>query len=470
MLKHLRSGLFFVFLSFPPHIGLTQGNGNGVKFEKDLTWAQILIKAKAENKYIFMDCFATWCAPCKYMANNVFTQNTVGDFFNEHFISVTVQFDRTKNDSDRVKQWYDDARFFESKYSITAYPTFLFFSPDGEAVDRIVGSFESNSFVARAREVLNPKKQYYALMKTYKEHATDSLFIRDAFERALEQEDPLNAVELSRYYLHCLKDPISRDNIQLIIKVDPSSSDELFKFLLDNAAKIDEVIDMPPNTKTIEWKLSRTLAKELIDPLFKNTDTILKYNEICNHLEAQYPTLGKPLLEFVRGHFKTGVERWINTIIYTDGASIADWSAISNKLSEQCPGFNCDGIISEKKPQYYMKKLLWSKCEESAVELLNQYGDQMSAHDLNNIVWDYFLHSSNMKNLKIALHWSKRSVEMTPDDYNSLDTYANLLYKTGNHNAALVWERRAVEKCEFYNDQITLKEIKVNLVKIQKRG
>ena len=43
----------------------------GIHFEQGLSWKDILAKAKAEHKYIFVDCYATWCGPCKYMDKNV---------------------------------------------------------------------------------------------------------------------------------------------------------------------------------------------------------------------------------------------------------------------------------------------------------------------------------------------------------------------------------------------------------------
>src|ERR1044072_2926152 len=70
----------------------------GIKWTTGLSWEQVKQKAKAENKYIFIDVFTTWCGPCKMMDKTVFINDTVGTFFNQHFISVKVQMDRTSND------------------------------------------------------------------------------------------------------------------------------------------------------------------------------------------------------------------------------------------------------------------------------------------------------------------------------------------------------------------------------------
>ena len=44
---------------------------DGIRFEEKATWQQILDKAKKENKFILVDCYTTWCGPCKKGLNNM---------------------------------------------------------------------------------------------------------------------------------------------------------------------------------------------------------------------------------------------------------------------------------------------------------------------------------------------------------------------------------------------------------------
>lgn len=100
---------------------------DGIKWTDGLSWQQIVKKAKAENKFIFVDCYATWCKPCKLMDRNVYPEDTVGQFMNDKFISIRVQLDTTVSDNKNVKLLYSTARSFEKKYQIKGMPTFLFF-------------------------------------------------------------------------------------------------------------------------------------------------------------------------------------------------------------------------------------------------------------------------------------------------------------------------------------------------------
>src|ERR1700744_4426833 len=79
---------------------------SGIQFAKNLTWTQILTKAKTEHKYVFVDCYATWCAPCREMDEKIYPVKQIGDVYNKNFVSVKIQMDRTKNDNDIIKSWY----------------------------------------------------------------------------------------------------------------------------------------------------------------------------------------------------------------------------------------------------------------------------------------------------------------------------------------------------------------------------
>lgn len=90
----------------------------GVQFQ-ELTFQEALDKAKAENKLVFVDCYTSWCGPCKYMLNNVFVLPEVGTFFNDHF--VNVKYDMEKG----------EGRYLGGRFRVRSYPTFLLIRPDG---------------------------------------------------------------------------------------------------------------------------------------------------------------------------------------------------------------------------------------------------------------------------------------------------------------------------------------------------
>ena len=73
----------------------------GVEF-RDLTFGQALEQARTENKLVFMDCYTSWCGPCKNMLKNVFTLPEAGEFMNAHF--VCVKYDMEKGEGIGVEK------------------------------------------------------------------------------------------------------------------------------------------------------------------------------------------------------------------------------------------------------------------------------------------------------------------------------------------------------------------------------
>ncbi len=145
-----------------------------IHFEKGLSWKQIKDKAKAEHKYIFVDCFATWCGPCKQMDQEVYNRQDVGITYNKDFISVRLQMDQTAADNDTIKGWYSTVTNIQTLYTVHAYPTFLFFDSEGKPVHRITGAMAASAFIHLALDVQDPNKQYYRVLKNFEPGKLDT--------------------------------------------------------------------------------------------------------------------------------------------------------------------------------------------------------------------------------------------------------------------------------------------------------
>jgi thiol-disulfide isomerase/thioredoxin len=438
----------FILIFIPVAI-LAQDGGikqdTGIKFEEDLSWPAVLAKAKAERKPVFIDCYTTWCAPCRHMSREIFTQKVVGEFFNTHFVNVSVQMDRTEKDAEIVRQWYEDADSIAAKFGVKDYPTFLVFSPDGEAIDRFVGSMETSQFLKRATDAMDPMKQYYTLVNHYKDHLGDSSFLYSAFIMAINSYDNVTAFKIGENYLYALQNPFSVENIRLMLRVDAPTSSKLFQFFLMNASRIDEILG--DSSHVVEDILCRELTDERVVHLFDKKDAVVDYHKVLLQLQNQYPTLSNSLTRWVDGRFKRNIQKLISADIFKEGAPSPNWKLMAEKMGHLFPEYDCSLAIDELQPVYYEFKKMWSQCDRASLAFLDRYGNQLGAEAINKITWYYlFMYSSDPKVLKIALKWSKRAVDMRPDNCSYIDTYANLLYKTGDRKHALEWEKMAVEK------------------------
>jgi thiol:disulfide interchange protein len=103
---------------------------------KEADWKSQLATAKKDNKIIFFDAYTSWCGPCKMMAKDIFTRDSVADLFNQTFLNV--KYDMEKGEGPELQK----------KYGVSAYPTYLFINADGEVVHKIVGSMPAKEFIA----------------------------------------------------------------------------------------------------------------------------------------------------------------------------------------------------------------------------------------------------------------------------------------------------------------------------------
>ncbi len=234
----------------------------GIDFVKGMSWAQIKEKAKQEHKFIFLDIYTTWCVPCKLMANNIFPQAKVGDFFNQHFISVKVQFDETKHDNSEVKRWYADLKTIKEIYKIDLFPTYLFFNPEGELVHVIMGASPTAAdFVTKAKKALTPSTQYITIKKAYINSNRDTGFLSKLVPMAQEVDDEQFLYEIAPPYLKMQHNMLTSQNLKLIATTTMSESDPGFKVLMDHGDKIDAA-------------MGEKVSHELVTSIIFDTDVL----------------------------------------------------------------------------------------------------------------------------------------------------------------------------------------------------
>lgn len=106
------------------------------------TFDELLAKAKAENKLVFIDGYTTWCGPCKMLAKQTFPQKEVGSYMNPRFVSAQIDMERGEGPE------------LAKRFNVSAYPTMLILRPDGTLVDKIVGFLAPLPFLNKVKDVV----------------------------------------------------------------------------------------------------------------------------------------------------------------------------------------------------------------------------------------------------------------------------------------------------------------------------
>ena len=108
-------------------IGLTSASAsttNSIKF-MDVKVEEALAKASAEGKLVFMDFYASWCTPCKWMEKTTFADTRITSALNENFVSIKVNIDNVEGFQ------------MKNKYEVNYLPTILILNSNGKMVERI---------------------------------------------------------------------------------------------------------------------------------------------------------------------------------------------------------------------------------------------------------------------------------------------------------------------------------------------
>jgi|GEM_PF-957364 len=387
----------------------TPDSANAIRFEKGLMWNDILQKAKVEQKYIFVDCYTTWCAPCKEMERDVYSSPLVANAMNSEFISVKVQMDSTSNDDKRVKAWYSIANQFQQMYNVNAYPTFLFFSPDGVAIHEDIGYKQVGDFLKVIKTAKDPNEQYFRLLSEYKggRLANVRLKVLAYTAKRLGYEKLANDIALNYVdnYLVSLPENefYKRENLEFVADFPKilNLESKVFKLIYAHGDKVDSIME----DERFRIELVNYVArKKWIEP----------------ELSAAGSGNREPEWSRIYAHIRSGLN--------------ADWAELN--------------VVSTK-VKWYKEHRRWKDYTAALVQEQDLYrgGKGVIYYKLvlNNAAWEIFSYSFNRQELARAVSWSESVINADSTDFNSMDTRANLLYKLGEKESAIRLEERAIE-------------------------
>lgn len=139
----------------------------GTRFLDNEPWEKVVKQAQKEKKLIFVDCYTSWCGPCKLLATQIFPQKEVGDFMNARF--VCVKYDMEK----------EAGLAFNEKYpkEVKAYPTMLIIDTEGKLIHKIVGSQPAEELLDAIEDGLKGNT-IYALEEQYRQGNREAGFVK----------------------------------------------------------------------------------------------------------------------------------------------------------------------------------------------------------------------------------------------------------------------------------------------------
>ena len=418
----------------------------GIEFEHG-TWKEVLAKAQQTNKPIFVDVYTSWCGPCKKMSKEIFPLAEVGKVYNANFICF--QIDAEKGEGIEIAK----------KYNVKAYPTYLFIKADGKLFYNSIGAMEATDFFAitnKALAEMNDPKRIAIWDKEYAEKKGDPKFILDYMgKRTILGMS--NETLFDEYLRLIPKEELASDIVvKIYMKEGPQMKVNSFAF--ENLLK---------NKDKYIGKLSGYVYVNLLAGVMNTMHDAakLKDEQLLATAMTAYDQI--PKISTLKQKDEIYMEYYQRTA-KTDNYLKHATSFCNNYLMKM----SLDSLDKKDRIDVQMIEKLASsgalaKLDSTQLAEVKQYTLHAQrnriSESLNNIAWEVFKKVSDKNALQDALRWSKRSLELSPNNAAWLDTYANLLYKLELKEDAIAKEEetlRYVDKKGIKGYTETLRKMK----------
>lgn len=218
---------------------------------RDLSFEEALAAADRENKPIFMDCYTTWCGPCKWMAANIFTHNDVADYYNENF--VCVKFDMEKGEGLELAK----------EFKIRAYPTLLFINGDRQLVMKQIGAPRNpEPYISLGKNARSDDYNLLALAENVSNNRDNASYMAKYFE-VMSGANMLDQKEVDRYFARTPRsDWLTEDNVKILTHIEHDIESEVFQDML---ARSEEYIAVNSDIESVfKSSIGTALMKKMM--------------------------------------------------------------------------------------------------------------------------------------------------------------------------------------------------------------
>ena len=267
---------------------------------RNISFAEAIQQAKAENKLVFIDFYTDWCGPCKKMAREVFPQKAVGDYFNANFVCIKLNAEK-------------EGKAEATRFKVNAYPTFLVLDTDENVKLDIKGAYPADAFVTKIKNELNPEMSPERLKQRYESGERNPELVNAYAMSLMEEKKEKEGMQVVNDYFNSLTDAqkLSADNGFLFTRYTVSLNDPKADFYLNHLNGMDASLK-----QTATEHANRLLRAELISYVsgyrFENNQyNAADYQKLKNKItslgfDKSYPYA--PMFELVECYAK-GDER-----------------------------------------------------------------------------------------------------------------------------------------------------------------
>ena len=344
------------------------------------SWDSVKLEARRQNKPVFVDCFTTWCGPCKRMAADIFTREDVGDFYNKNFIAYKMDMEKGKGPE------------VGKTYKIGFYPTYLFFSPQGELIHKAMGMKDAPNFINDGKNALDTTLSVFGKIRRFKRGERDTSFLWDLIVATQDLEPEIQMQAVAIYWNNIPKERLAEEKQwRIFAAYENDIHSSKFRYVMDNL-------------KAFEEKLGKDEVENTV------------FNKVAGQMQAS-----------AEKNDEKGFEEAASIMANADNPQAKRFAAYAE----------VDFYKSQKKWDVFLKKADYYAANFA----------KGRAHDLAQLALEATA-SDNKKVLKHAEGWAKEAMEVMPDDYRNTTAYAQVLLSEGKFKEAEAAATKAEEQAK----------------------
>lgn len=213
------------------------------------TWEEALKTAKEQDRLIFVDAYAEWCGPCKSMARNVFTQEKVGDFYNNNFVNVKLDMEK------------GEGLTFRQQYPVSAFPTLFYIDYSGEVVHQVRGAQSVEGFLQLGELALSKIDRSKNYQEAYDKGDRSPELIYNLV-KALNKAGK-SSLAIANEYLRSQEDLTTDFNLRFLLEAAVEADSRIFQLLMDHRAAVEKLEGKEAVLSQIELACNNTVLKSI---------------------------------------------------------------------------------------------------------------------------------------------------------------------------------------------------------------
>ncbi|MCQ4034183.1 thioredoxin fold domain-containing protein [Kaistella montana] len=304
---------FLILISF----SITVFAQQSIYFQ-NTSFKEILAKAKAEKKLVFIDAYASWCGPCKMMEKNIFPLPSVTEYYNANFINA--RFDMEKG----------EGREIAMKYGVRSYPTFLFLNGEGEVVMKNYGYMGEQDFLTIAKEANQPKYRNSSNKELFEKGESDPEFLLNMMSLYAQSDYELAKKASERYFKVKGNQALTKDEVGMLLYFIKSPSDPNYQIFV---AKKQEITTLMSEDIYNQFDTNIKISKILENALDQKTGTINDEEFYKNAI----PLVGKTEAETALNRMKV--------ILYPNYGKFAEYEKAALSYYQNAENFESEELL-----------------------------------------------------------------------------------------------------------------------------